>query len=54
MQPRQVLDMLVYLTDGYIHRRRMEQKPLELEELVREYMVWRGILRSYAYKEEYQ
>lgn len=54
VQPRQVLDMLVYLTDGYIHRRRMEQKPLELEELVREYMVWRGILRSYAYKEEYQ
>ena len=30
VQPRQVLDMLVYLTDGYIHRRRMEQKPLEL------------------------
>lgn len=52
--PRQVLDMLIYLTDGYIHRRRLEQKPLVLEELVAEYTVWRGILCAYAYKEEFQ
>lgn len=54
VQPRQVLDMLIYLTDGYIHQRQMAGRPFDLDGMMEQYYLWRGILRRYAYKEEYQ
>lgn len=54
VEPRQVLDMLVYLTDGYLHGRLMAGRPLDLAEILKEYRGWCVALRRYAYKEEFQ
>lgn len=54
VKPRQVLDMLIYLTDGYIHQQQMAGRAFDLDDMMRQYFLWRDILRQYAYKEEYQ
>ncbi len=54
VEPRQVLDMLIYLTDGYIHQQQMAGRAFDLDDMMRQYFLWRDILRQYAYKEEYQ
>lgn len=54
VEPRRVLDMLIYLADGYIHYERMAGHPFDLDSMMQQYFVWRDILRQYAYKEEYQ
>lgn len=54
VQPRQVLDMLIYLTDGYIHQQVIAGRTFDLDDMMRQYDLWRTILRQYAYKEEFQ
>lgn len=54
VDPRQVLDMLIWMTDGYLHGQLMAGRPLELSDILKEYRVWCAALRRWAYKEEYQ
>lgn len=51
--PRETLDMLVWLTDGYMHARMREDKPIDLDDMVKHYGQWRAMLRQYVYKEEF-
>lgn len=52
--PRQALDLLLYLTDGYTHMQRMAGKKLDLDEMMAQYGCWRDMVRQYVYREEYQ
>lgn len=52
--PRQALDLLLYLTDGYCHMQRMAGKKLDLDMMMAEYSQWRDMVKQYVYKEEYQ
>ena len=54
IEPRLVLDQLIYLIDGYIHQQMMRSKRVNMDALMAEYALWRDMLRQYAYKEEYQ
>lgn len=54
VEPQRVLDMLVYLTDGYLHQRLMAGLPVDLPAILEEYRLWCVALRRYAYKEEFQ
>lgn len=54
VEPREVLDLLICLTDGYLHQQIMRGRKIELQELLAEWDRWQGMLRQYAYKEEYQ
>lgn len=54
VEPRLVLDQLIYLIDGYLHQQMMRGVKIDMDALMAEYAVWRDILRQYAYKEEYQ
>lgn len=54
VNPRQVLDQLIYLIDGYLHQQMMRGGKVSMDALMAEYGIWRDILRQYAYKEEYQ
>ena len=54
VKPRQVLDQLVYLIDGYLHQQMMRGNKISMDALMEEYGLWRDMLRQYAYKEEYQ
>lgn len=46
--------MLVWMTDGYLHSRQMEGKPIEIEDIKKEFTQWAAMFRSIAYKEEFQ
>ncbi|HIZ31183.1 MAG TPA: TetR/AcrR family transcriptional regulator [Candidatus Fournierella merdipullorum] len=52
VDPAHLLNMIAWMTDGYIHTRRMEGKPLDLEERMAEVDGWMKLFRAYAYKEE--
>lgn len=54
IEPRLVLDQLIYLIDGYIHQQMMRSKRVNMDALMAEYALWRDMLRQYAYREEYQ
>lgn len=51
--PEYIFHMLVWMTDGYLHARQMEGKPIVLEEIDREFARWIQMFKRIAYKEEY-
>lgn len=53
VDPQDVLNMLLWMTDGYMHQRQTMGQPVELEPLMTEYRKWQAMLRQVAYKEEY-
>lgn len=53
VDPREVLDMLIMLGDGYLHQRLSSKEPINLEDFMTVYRKWCEILRSWAYKPEY-
>ena len=54
VEPRQVLNQLIYLMDGYLHQQMMRGIKPDMDALMAEYALWRDMLRQYAYKEKYQ
>ena len=54
VSPRQALDLLVQLMDGYIHQQLLRGSALDMDAVMAEYQVWKDVVRKYAYKEEYQ
>ena len=51
--PVNILKMLIWLTDGYLHAKQMEGKPIVLEEIDREFARWTQMFKQIAYEEEY-
>lgn len=54
VSPAEIMKMLIWLTDGYMHQRQIMGLPVTVEELLPEYRKWQGMLRQVAYKEEFQ
>ncbi len=54
VDPRHVLDLLVWMTDGWMHQQLSQNKPISIEALMAEFRVWCDILRGWAYKDEYK
>lgn len=54
IDPERIYHMLVWMTDGYLHSRQMEGKPIEIEDIKKEFTQWAAMFRSIAYKEEFQ
>ena len=54
VDPRQVLNMLVWMTDGWMHQQISTNKPIDIEKLMVEFRVWCEILRGWAYKDEWK
>lgn len=53
VDPRHVLDMIIWLADGWMHQRRTAHEPIDLDALMTEYLTWSDMLRTWAYKPEY-
>lgn len=51
--PEYIFNMLIWMTDGYLHARQMEGRPIVLEEIDREFARWAQMFKKIAYKEEY-
>lgn len=49
---RQAVDLLFYLTDGYLHARLMAGQPLDMDELFAQYRLWQEMVRRYMYMED--
>ena len=50
--PRKAIDLLIYLTDGYVHSLLMAGQPLDVPELYRQYHIWQEMVRDFVYKKE--
>ena len=50
--PRKAIDLLMYLTDGYVHSLLMAGQPLDVPELYRQYHIWQEMVRDFVYKTE--
>lgn len=53
VNPREILDMLIMLGDGYLHQRLSSRDPIDLDAFMNSYRQWTEILRSWAYKPEF-
>ena len=54
VDPRYVLNMLVWMTDGWLHQQISADKPVDANELMDEFRGWCDILRGWAYKDEWK
>ena len=53
MEPERILNMLIWLSDGYLHFKERSGEALDAEALLEEFRFWCRVLRQAAYKEEY-
>lgn len=51
--PRKILQMLFWLTDGYMHEKRRIGKEVDINKIVEEFNCWTKMLKKISYKEEY-
>jgi TetR/AcrR family transcriptional regulator len=54
IDPREILDMLTYVSDGHLHELQRNNQPFDLSDLMKHYCRWSALLKRIAYKEEYQ
>ncbi len=54
VSPKKVLDMMIWMADGYLHQQRSLRKPIDIDEFMLEFDEWCVMFKKYAYKEEYQ
>ncbi|WP_241963604.1 TetR/AcrR family transcriptional regulator [Gordonibacter sp. 28C] len=54
VSPRRVLDMMIWMADGYLHQQRCLKKAIDIDVLMEEFADWCAMLKAYAYKEEYR
>lgn len=52
--PREIYDMLVWMTEGFIHEKQRTGKSVDIGEIMDKFYLWERRLRQIAYKEEYQ
>ena len=54
IDPKYVLNLLIWLADGYLHQQRSLHQRLNMDDMMDEMYRWCTMLKAYAYKEEYQ
>ncbi len=53
INPQEILQMLTWTADGYMHEKQRVGSPIDLDDLMERYKVWSFIYKKIAYKEEY-
>ena len=53
VDPKYVVNMIVWMADGYLHQQLALRKRLDVDALMDEFAVWCNMFKQYAYKEEY-
>ena len=52
--PMEIYEMLVWMTEGYLHDKRKSNASISIKEIMEKFYVWEKWLKQIAYKEEYQ
>lgn len=53
VNPAEIFQMFIWLTDGYIHEHQMRNEPLRLDEIGKAFANWTELFKRIAYREEY-
>ncbi len=53
VNPFEIFKMLIWIVDGYVHERQMNNEPLCLDEISKAFANWSKMFKQIAYKEEY-
>ncbi len=53
IDPMDVIQMLFWIADGYMHERQRNGQKIELEEFMEKFRFWEDIFKKISYKEEY-
>ena len=53
VNPQQIIQMLIWMTDGYLHEKRRAGSAIKLDELMNQFHTWTLYFKRIAYKEEY-
>ena len=53
VDPKKLLSMLVWMTDGYIHERQRMGRQVDIDDIMAEFGNWCDMFRRTTYKEEY-
>lgn len=51
--PTQILQMLTWMTDGYLNEKRRTGSPIDLHEILRQFDAWSAMFRAISYRESY-
>jgi len=54
IDPKYVLNMLIWLADGYLHQQQALHQRIDLDAMMDEMYRWCDMLKAYSYKEEYR
>jgi TetR/AcrR family transcriptional regulator len=54
VDPKDIINMLTWTTDGYMHDRQRASLPITVDDLMYKFRQWSAMLKKIAYKEEYQ
>lgn len=53
IDPQEIIRMLTWTADGYIHDMQQQNTEIDFEKLMDKYRLWASIFRKVAYKEEF-
>ncbi len=53
VDPGNIFQMIIWMTDGYMHEQQMHKKPLCLDAIDKTLANWTAMFKQIAYKEEY-
>jgi AcrR family transcriptional regulator len=53
IDPEEILHMLAWIADGYLHERQRLVAPVDYEDLREKYLIWSKLFKQLSYKEEY-
>ena len=52
VNPKDILQMLIWMTDGYLHELNRNNVPIDYDEFNNKYKMWCNMLKKVSYKEE--
>ena len=53
IDPFYILQMMVWMSDGYLHTKEIMQEPMDIDEMMMEFHKWEELFLPMVYKEEY-
>lgn len=53
IESKEILQMLTWMSDGYIHEIRRKGQPVDIDDYMNQYQRWSALLKQISYKEEY-